>query len=92
MDHVPQELRPTGTFQVRLVSGQEIILPLCQPTFKHCIRRGGRVANATCKVLKFLGRASAEKFGKPVDLLEVSGAAPAPLSRKHSSSRVNYSF
>ena len=34
MDHLPQELRPTGTFQVRLVSGQEISLPLCQPNLK----------------------------------------------------------
>ena len=33
MDHLPQELRPTGTFPVRLVSGQDLILPLCQPTF-----------------------------------------------------------
>jgi hypothetical protein len=34
MDDLPQELRPTGTFQVRLLSGQDINLPLCQPTFK----------------------------------------------------------
>jgi hypothetical protein len=34
MDHLPHELRPTGTFQVRLISGQNINLPLCQPTFK----------------------------------------------------------
>jgi hypothetical protein len=34
MDDLPQELRPTGTFQVRLISGQDINLPLCQPTFK----------------------------------------------------------
>jgi hypothetical protein len=33
MDDLPQELRPTGTFQVRLMSGQDINLPLCQPTF-----------------------------------------------------------
>jgi hypothetical protein len=34
MDDLPQELRPTGTFQVRLVSGQDINLPLTQPSFK----------------------------------------------------------
>jgi hypothetical protein len=35
MDDLPQELRPTGTFRVRLVLGQEIILPWCQPNFKR---------------------------------------------------------
>ena len=34
MDELPQQLQPTGTLQVRLLSGQDIILPLCQPIFK----------------------------------------------------------
>jgi hypothetical protein len=37
MDDLPQELSPTGTFPVQLVSGREKILPLCQPKFKPWI-------------------------------------------------------
>jgi hypothetical protein len=48
----------------------------CPEAESNCIERGGRVANASCKLLKFLERASAEKIGKPADALEISGAAP----------------
>jgi hypothetical protein len=34
MDELPHELRPTSTFPIRLLSGENIALPLCQPTFK----------------------------------------------------------
>jgi hypothetical protein len=34
MDAVPQELRPTTTFPVRLITGENVLLPLCQTSFK----------------------------------------------------------
>jgi hypothetical protein len=34
MDELPRELRPTSTFPVRLISGENVVLPLCQPNFK----------------------------------------------------------
>jgi hypothetical protein len=34
MDRLPQQLQPTGAVQVRLPSGQDINLPLCQLSFK----------------------------------------------------------
>jgi hypothetical protein len=34
MHQLPQELRPTGTFPIRLLSGENIALPLCLPSFK----------------------------------------------------------
>jgi hypothetical protein len=53
MDDLPQELRPTGTFQVRLISGQDINLPLCQPTFKDWLGVQPPVTFGRKKVLNY---------------------------------------